>query len=531
MLPADRRPGLETTLASMLQTSYSTYAGQAALVHGEVVQSYAELGEQAHRLARGLHTLGVCPQDRIVILSANCPEFIIATHAIFVGGYVRVALGARLHPMEIIDIVQDCRPRAIFLGSDWVENLSRIRDQLTSVEQFIVLDGSAEGMLSFSQLVEAGDRLQPTTPVAADDLCALIYTSGTTGRPKGAMLTHANWVAMVRNSMVELPPVETDDVVLHVAPLSHLSGYVEPTYSARGACHVVSTSFQPPRVLEDIRSLNVTILPLVPTMLNMLVSEADSSGNVKAPTLRVILYGGSAIAPSRLAHAVSVFGDVFVQFYGLSEVPMPLSCLSRGDHRFDPAGTLPARLASAGRVNPFVELRICGPSGEMLPAGSLGEITVRSDTIMAGYWHRPDLTCEMVNVDNWAATGDLGRLDSDGYLYIVDRKSDMIVTGGYNVYPTEVENIISTLNEVDEVAVVGVPDMRWGEAIKAIVVLRKGSRLTEEDIISACARRLAGYKKPRSVEFVSELPKTSSGKIKRRQLRDGYWADSDRSVG
>jgi acyl-CoA synthetase (AMP-forming)/AMP-acid ligase II len=265
-------------------------------------------------------------------------------------------------------------------------------------------------------------------------------------------------------------------------------------------------------------------------MLNLMLPDAEASGR-DFSSLRTILYGGSGIAPDRLGRAVKVFGDVFVQFFGLSETPMPLSALSQHDHRFDVREAPPPRLGSAGRVNPFVELRICDDGGAELPVGEVGEIVVRGDTVMSGYWGKPAETAAMIDADGWAATGDLGRFDEQGYLYIVDRKRDMIVTGGYNVYPAEVENAIAALEEVQEVAVVGVPDDRWGESVKAVVVPRPGMRLTETDIVECCTQRLAGYKKPRSVDFVDELPKTGSGKLMRRKVREPYWEGRERSVG
>jgi acyl-CoA synthetase (AMP-forming)/AMP-acid ligase II len=265
-------------------------------------------------------------------------------------------------------------------------------------------------------------------------------------------------------------------------------------------------------------------------MLILLVLAAEKH-TFDYSALHTVVYAGSPIAPDRLARAREVFGDVFVQFYGLSEMPIPLACLSSRDHAFDPREGVPARLASAGRISPFVEVRLLDDESVEVEPGAVGEIVVRGDQVMMGYWGRPDATAEMIDDDGWARTGDLGRFDADGYLTIVDRKKDMVVTGGFNVYPTEIENVISTLPAVAEVAVVGVPDETWGESLKAIVVRREGHGLTEAEVVEACVGSLAGYKKPRSVEFVDELPKTGSGKIMRRRLRDRYWEGEGRRVG
>jgi len=292
----------------------------------------------------------------------------------------------------------------------------------------------------------------------------------------------------------------------------------------------VQAAFDPAAALDAIERERITVVPLVPTMLNLMLPEADARER-DLSSLRAVMYGGSGIAPDRLAWAVRAFGDVFCQFFGLSETPMPLTALSPRDHEFDPDGPVPARLASAGRPNPFVQLRLRGDDGGEVATGEVGEIMVRGDTVMVGYWGKPEQTAETIDGEGWAATGDLGRFDEEGYLYIVDRKRDMIVSGGYNVYPAEIENAISVLTAVQEVAVVGVPDERWGETVKAVVVVRPGEELSEDEVVAACTERLAGYKKPRSVDFVAELPKTGSGKIMRRRLRDRYWSGRERSVG
>ncbi len=520
----------KVSVASILETSYRRFAGRPALIDGEQTRTYSELGERAHRIASALGGLGIEPGERVALVAPNSANYIEFSHAIFVGGYVRVTPSCKLHPNEVRQIVEDCEPQVLVVSPDWLEQIAGIRSELPSVSHVVVFGPASEGAIGYEELLDLGSTAAPAKTPGPKDLCALLYTSGTTGRPKGAMLTHANWAAMMRNSMVELPPIESSDVVLHVAPLSHFSGYAEPTYSARGACHLVHEAFEPRAVLEAIERDRVTTVPLVPTMLNLMLPDAEA-GERDFSSLRTILYGGSGIAPDRLRRAVNVFGDVFVQFFGLSETPMPLSALSQYDHRFDAHGPPPTRLASAGRVNPFVELRICDDGGAEVPIGEVGEIVVRGDTVMAGYWHKPKETAEMIDSDGWAATGDLGRFDDEGYLYIVDRKRDMIVSGGYNVYPAEVENAIAALQEVQEVAVVGIPDDRWGESVKAVVVLRPGARLTEEDVVESCTERLAGYKRPRSVDFVDELPKTGSGKLMRRKVREPFWAGRARSVG
>ncbi len=520
---------MSTSVAAIFEAAYERFASRPALLGTDGVRTYAELGERAHRFASALRSLGATRGDRVVIVAPNSPAYIEVSHGIFVGGFVRVAPSYKLHPEEVGQIIGDCEPSVLVVSPEWAERLGEVPG--AEGRRVVVLGAGTERAIAYAELLEGGSPERREAAPGPEDLCALLYTSGTTGAPKGATLTHANWVAMMRNSMVELPTLGTDDVILHVAPLSHLAGYFEPTCSARGVAHLVHEAFDPVAVLDAIERHRVTMIPLVPTMLNMMLPEVDADPGRDFSSLRAIAYGGSGIAPDRLARAVAAFGDVFVQFFGLSETPMPLTALSRRDHEYDPAGPWPARLASAGRPNPFVELRLEAEDGAAVAAGEVGEIVVRGDNVMAGYWGKPEQTAATIRADGWAMTGDLGRFDSDGYLYIVDRKRDMIVSGGYNVYPAEVENAISALVEVAEVAVVGVPDERWGEAVKAVVVVRPGEELGEAEVVAACDARLATYKKPRSVDFVAELPKTGSGKIMRRRIRDRYWDGRERSVG
>jgi acyl-CoA synthetase (AMP-forming)/AMP-acid ligase II len=534
----DHRPRrAHVTMAELYERSYRDYAIRTAIRTDAGDRSYAELGERVHRIIGGLRGRGMRPGDRGVVLLDNGPAFLEIDQALFVGGFVRCAVSVRLHLREVVHILTDCGAAAAFVSPAWADALATVRAELPELRLVVTVDGGPCDT-TLDALLEAEPCRSEPPPATAP--AAILYTSGTTGLPKGATLSQANWATMVRNSLLELPPVVDGDVVLHVAPLSHLSGYVAPSYSVRGATHVTSAAFDAAETLRLIDRHRVTILPMVPTMLNMLVLAAEETSAEQTnaeqvgrghPSLHTIVYAGSAVAPDRLARARAVFGDVFVQFYGLSEIPIPIACLSREDHRFDPAQGVPARLASAGRVCPFVEVELIGDDGRAVAPGEVGEITVRGEQLMMGYWGRPDATAEMIDEDGWARTGDLGRLDEEGFLHVVDRKKDMVVTGGFNVYPTEVENVVSTLPAVAEVAVVGVPDETWGEALKAVVVVRADHRLTADEVVEVCRRHLATYKKPRSVEFVAELPKTGSGKIMRRRLRDRYWAGRERRIG
>ncbi len=525
----DRRHGTVTaTWTSALAEAYQRYAAEPAvrLAPGEVL-SYAELGVRARRLAGGLAALGLRPGDRVMVVTANRPECFVLDHALAAGGFVRVAVGHRLHASEIAHIARDCEPRVVVADRERAEGVAAAVAELSVAVVTFDDDAPVPVDARLSELLAHPEAESP--PVEPEQLAWLPYTSGTTGEPKGVMLSHRSLMACFRNLQVELPPVETADVVLHAAPLTHLSGYLGHAYAIRGASQVALPEFTPEATLTAIGDYGATVLPLAPTMLNMMLPLLEQQ-RWPVQTLHTVLYAGSAMSPDRLARAVACLGNVFVQAYGLTEIPFPLVALSKAAHRFDPDDPPPAQLASAGRPNPFVEIRLQRPDGTIAADGEEGEIQARTDTTMLGYWNRPEATDAVLLDDGWAATGDVGRMQ-DGYLHIVDRKKDMIVSGGFNVFPGEIENAVSTLEGVAEVAVVGVPDERWGESIRAVVVVRDGHRVTEDDIDKACLERIAAYKRPRSVDFVDELPKTGSGKIQRHELRRRYWAGHARRVG
>lgn len=523
----ERTSVVTATLTSAFDECYRRFSDRPAVIgeDGERL-TYAELGQRARRLAGGLAELGMSVGDRAIVLLQNRPECFVIDHALAAGGFVRVALSYRLHAREIAQIAGDCDPVVAFVDADREVEVAAAAAGL-SITIVAVDSPRSERSIRFATLLESSEIEPPH--VEPEQLAWLPYTSGTTGEPKGVMLSHRSVLACARNLMVALDRIESDDVVLHVAPLTHLSGYLSVPYTLGGAAHLCAAKFEPVAALTAIAENGVTVLPAVPTMLNMMLPHLES-GTWKTDTLHTVLYGGSAIAPERLRRLVGCLGEVFVQGYGLTEVPFPLASLSKHDHRFDSDAPVPARLASAGRVIPFVEVRLVTPDGALAAGGEEGEIQARGDTTMLGYWNRPAATAEVLLADGWASTGDIGRFE-DGFLHVVDRKKDMIVSGGFNVFPAEIEAAISALEGVAEVAVIGVPDPRWGEAVKAVVVVREGFDVTEADIDAVCLDRIAGYKRPRSVEFADELPKTGSGKIQRHVLRSRHWEGQERRIG
>lgn len=516
------------TLGSVFDRTYETHADSTAVIHpdGSTV-TWSELGRRARRTANGLKHLGIASGDRVVVCTKNRPEFVELDHAMFAGGFIRVGLSYRLHPREVTSIIRDSGARAIAYDAESAAGIDPVlADEGIDIIR-IGFDADHPGDVHFPEL-QTGDEIEPVQ-VDPESVVWLPYTSGTTGQPKGVMVSHRALLSCLRNLLVEMPAITPSDRVLHVGPMTHLSGYVGTACAMRGAAQLTMAQFDPDTVLTEITKHAVTVLPMVPTMINAILPVIEAKPH-DVKSIHTILYGGSAIAPDRLARAVAAFGPVFVQGYGLTEVAFPLASLAKESHIFDANGPLPSRLASAGRVTPFVELKLVTPDGELAAPGELGEIVARGDVTMSGYWNRPEDTAATLTEDGWVKTGDVGRME-DGFLHIVDRKKDMIVSGGFNIFPSEIENAISNLRAVKEVAVIGVPHERWGESVHAVIALHDGATLTEDEVTAACRERLASYKTPRSIEFIAEIPKTGTGKVMRRELRDAAWAGRERRVG
>ncbi len=516
------------TIASVLTRGYSEFRDLPAVIEadGDVI-TYGELGRRARAVVGGLQHIGVAAGSRVVVLTKNRTECIVIDHALAIGGYARIALMHRLHAREVVDVVQDARAAAVIIDGERTDELAMALDEAGVETLVVALDDVTDNrQVSFADL--ATGHQPADVAVQPDDIAWLPYTSGTSGRPKGVIHTHRSLLAIMRNMLAELPAAATRDVLIHSAPLTHLSGYAMLAYFFRGAAQVVLERFDPEELLVAIERHRATVLPLVPTMINRLLPVLEN-GDYNVSSVYTILYGGAPIAPERLARAIAAFGSVFVQSYGLTEFPW-VSWLAKSDHAFDSSAEPPARLASAGRISPFVQMRLVRDDGELVLDGDPGEIQLRGDGCMTGYWNQPCETAETIHDDGWLATGDIGRV-AHGFLHIVDRKKDMIISGGLNIYPTEVENAIYKLSGVDEVAVVGVPDEQWGETVCALVVVRAGHTVTQEDIEQVCVQNIASFKRPRRIEFVSQLPKTGTGKITRRSIKASFWVGRDRMVG
>lgn len=521
-------------LNEVLRAAYRDYADRPAVRDDVRSLTYAELGTRVRRLANGLRSVGLRPDDRLMVICGNRCEFIETDHACYAGSFARIAALPRLHPRELAHIASDGEPAAVIAEGTWLETMGTGWIPPDVSIRVAIGDSTPGGWAKFEDVVASGadEDLEPGSP---DSVRWILYTSGSTGQPKGVVLTNATLGAMVHNMLTELPPLDESTVALHTAPISHFSGGMAAAVFATGGRNDLMLSFDVPTLIEAIERGEANLLPLVPTQIVMLLEalEQDEKKGIPHDTsaIRTVMYAGSAIAPDRLAAAQRRLGPVMLQFYGSSEAPFPVTALQPEDHTDVVApGAMHPRMASAGRPNRFIEVRVVGDEGNELDPGEVGEVAVRGPQVTPGYWRNPEATREVLSEDGWCRTGDTGYFDEAGFLYLVDRKKDMIITGGFNVYPREVENIISTLPGVREVAVLGAPSEKWGEQVTAFVATVDGDSLTEADVIAHCRGQLGGYKVPKEVHFVTDLPKNGAGKVAKRELRDQLWAGRARRL-
>jgi len=497
-------------LNEILPKAIKLWPKKEAIVCGNTRLTYEQLGKRVFSLCKGLSCAGLKKGERIAILHENCHRFLELYFATAHLGAILVPINIRLSPNEISFILKDS-------GASFLVVQEKFRDKIP--DQIKVI-------WSESQYEELIDRHEPEVPdveVKDSDIAHLYYTSGTTGRPKGVILTNKNVKIHALGTIAELQLTDSDNWI-HAAPMFHLAD-AWATFSITwvGGKHVFVPVFDAGSVLELIQKERITITNLVPTMLNMMVNHPDVK-RYDYSSLRVLMSGGAPIAPELVKRIVDTFGCDYIQTYGMTETSpyLTLSILKEHLKKLSPEEQLKYK-AKTGREFITVSLRVVDENGRDVKKDGkqVGEIIVKGDTITPGYWNMPEETKEAIK-DGWLYTGDLATIDEEGYVQIVDRKKDMIITGGENVYSTEVENVLYMHPAILEAAVIGVPDEKWGEAVKAVVVLKKGYAVTEQEIISFCKKHLAHYKAPKSVDFVDSLPKTGSGKIYKKGLRERY---------
>ncbi|GAA5123616.1 long-chain fatty acid--CoA ligase [Haloechinothrix salitolerans] len=493
-------------IGSFLAEAARTYPGRAALTRGTTTRTYAELHARAGAFAAALSEAGLRRGDRVVVWSHNRPEVVETYFACWHIGLVVVPVNAKVTVDEVAFHISDSRATALVYSEDFADGAASI----PGVRR-IGIGPEYEALLARHQ--DASQGGVEVVDVAPDTPAWLFYTSGTTGRPKGAILTHANLAFMVVSWCADLHQLQPEDVVLHCAPLSHGAGFHALVTVARGAHALVHDRFDPAVVLDAIAAHRVTATWLVPTQIRMLLDH-PSLATADLSSLTHIVYGGAPMHAADLAEAVKRIGPVFVQLYGQGESPMTITYLRREEHRPDRPDT--EVLTSTGVARTAMEVRVVDADGVAVAPREAGEIIVRGPAVMTGYWNRPDATAESLR-DGWLHTGDVGMLDERGYLYVLDRMKDLIITGGSNVYAREVEEVLLRHPAVHEVAVFGVPDRTWGELVVGAVV--PDTEVDPDELIVFCRERMTSFKRPRRIHVLDALPRNAYGKVLKRELR------------
>ncbi|GKV63923.1 MULTISPECIES: class I adenylate-forming enzyme family protein [unclassified Sporosarcina] len=486
------------TIGKLAMKSAAAYPDKTAVKDAQRSFTYREMMERALALTAYFKKVGLKKGDRFGILMSNRLEHIELDVAAALSGVIKVPLNYRLHPKEHAYMLMDADVKLVIGEEQLIEPIDMKLQALPIGE-------------AYEKAIESCKGIHSAAAVDEDDIFAIMYTSGTTGNPKGVMLSHRNMIAGAL-SLALVCETGYDDVIGHVAPLTHGSNFLSHVAWLYGLTQVVFSNFEPEEFVLDLKRENITVIFLVPTMVNLMIQHPKFDPK-NLSTLKAINMAGSAIAASKLEQALALTGPIFAQTFGQVEAPMCITMMPKrelGDH-----------LESCGRVGPFVDVKIVDDQGTELPAGEVGEIVCKGSLVMKGYWNNEQATNDTL-IDGWLQTGDLGWKSDEGYVHIVDRKKDVIISGGVNIYPREVEEVLNKHTGVKETCVIGVPDDKWGENVIAYVVPNGTAEVTNEDLIQLCLDHMASFKKPKEIHIVEELPKSSYGKILKRELRSQH---------
>ncbi len=512
--------------------SAESYPDRPAIVQGDERSSYRETRCWSEKIARAMWAKGLRAEERAAIYSQNHAAVLFCMLGILRAGAVWVPINFRNAADANVEYLKYSETAWLFYHSHYRDEAREIRSRVASLRHLICLDlqdGENPSLASF--VADSGDAREPDWADVygnPDRMMGLVPTGGTTGPARGVRVTNLAWGTMTEMATHYWRGGDCDPVCLCTAPLSHATGVVAFTMFAIGGTNVILPGFDALTVLRAIVQHRVTHLFLPPTAFYDLLSHPEVE-KFDYSSLRIFLLAGSPVSPDKFKKGVEIFGPCMCQSYGQTEAPMLLTWLDPATVAAAAASDHPERLRSCGKPTSAVRVAIMDDSGKLLPAGQCGEIVARGSLVSGGYHNLPEATAA-IREHGWHHTGDVGYVDEDGYVYIVDRKKDMIISGGFNVYCAEVEAAIMSLPQVREAAVIGVPDEKWGEAVKAVVVLKDGEFISEDAVIRHCKTKLGGVKSPKSVEFWREIPKTLAGKLDRKTIRKPYWAAADREV-
>ena len=494
------------------------YPNKTAVVFQEKRFTFKEINNRINRLANAFKGMGVRKGERVAILAQNCHQYVETFFACAKAGLVILPLNAKLAGPELSYIINDASASLLIIEKCFADITDSIRSELKTVNNLIIIGDLPND--DYQSLIAKYSPEEPDIMIDEDDLFCLLYTSGTTGKPKGVMLTHKNILTNTVNH-VSAFNFNHEDNTLIVAYLYHIAAqWPLLSHYYIGATSIILKKFEPEQAVKAIERERVTTVNAVPIMIEGLLNQLDMEDH-DLSSLRWIGYGASPMPIPVLKRALDKFGPLMVQVYGLTESGGVVTWLSRNDHVLNGSDNAMNRTKSCGKSIVNVDVKVVNESGNTISSGQVGEIIVKGENIMKGYWSKPQATKDTIK-EGYLYTGDLATVDEEGYIYIIDRKKDMIISGGENVYSREIEDLILTHPAVNDVAVIGIPDKKWGESVKAVVILQQGKSISEDEIIKYCRHRIAGYKIPKSVEFVSELPRNSTGKLLKKELREKY---------
>jgi acyl-CoA synthetase (AMP-forming)/AMP-acid ligase II len=518
---------MSLTCGDLIKRGRALYGEQPALFFEGRRFTFAEQASRIFRLANALIAQGLRRQERVAILARNCSEYIEVFGACEVAGFVAINLNSRLAEAELAAICQDSQPAVLIHAKEFASQAQALASQVGSIRLRIGIGADNGSALSYEQLVGEASAEVPLLKPEAGDAAYLMYTSGTTGGAKGVIISHAAMAQATRMLSHESGILPTDRALI-VMPLFHLGGKIEQmNFSLMGASVTLKTAFDADDILGTIERDRITAAHFAPLMIQRMLDVLDTK-SYDVSTLRCVHYASAPMPVPLLRRALDRMGPIFVQVYGMTECIFG-TVLKPHHHSLEGTADELRRLGSAGQVPLGNEVKIVRNDGTACDVGEIGEIVFRSPTVMSGYWNKDVLTAEVMR-DGWFHTQDLGFVDGGGFVYVVDRKKDMIISGGENIYSWEVEEALRAHPDVADVAVIAIPDQEWGESVKACVELRPGRAATEHDLIEHTRTRIASYKKPRSIDFLEALPRLFNGKIDKKALRAPYWQGRERQV-
>ena len=514
-------------LGEIIKRNASLFPDKIAYMSDTQRITFRSFNERVNRLYNALRSRGLGPGDRVAVLSYTRPEYMEVFGVAEKGGMITVPINWRLKGEELAYQFNDSGAKALIVQDPFLKTINEIRDRIPVEHTFCIGDG-CENTEAYEEVLAGSSPDEPVVSIQPDDTVYIIYTSGTTGRPNGAMITHRGQWECSRSMAIEVPIRRVEKhlegmMLFHIGPRSFLF----PVFH-RGCTNYLVEKFDARRFLQIIEKERITTTELVPTQIAMVLDLPDLQ-SFDTSSLHTIFYAAMPMPVALLKRGIERFGKVFVQGFGQTETGPLICAFCREYHNPYGDENEIKRLASCGQPAIDVDVKVVDEQDNELGPNEVGEIAARHAWLMKGYWNKPERTKETIK-DGWVYTGDMGYVDNDGFLYIVDRMRDMIVSGGENIYPREIEEVLYSHPSVREAAVIGVPSPKWGEDVKAIIALKEGEKADEEEIIEFCKDKLASFKKPKTVEFLKELPKTGSGKIYKKMLRDQYWKGLGRKV-